>query len=505
MFSFEKIFRWFKKNLSLRDWGVILLIIILFLITRLILLDKFPIFTDEGIYINWAKIAKVDASWRFISLTDGKQPLQTWFTIFFLKLFPDNPLLAGRLFAVLGGVIALKGLFFLLWYLFGKKTAFLGSFIYIFTPFFLFYDRLALVDSFVNAGFIWILFFSILLANTIRLDMALLFGLTSGIFSLSKSSAKMFVTLSLLSPILFLEKNIKSFFTKLVNFGFLYVIVIALTLIIYNVQRLSPFLHFVAEKNKTFVMTFSEFLHTPFLVFFHNIKIVPWYILWESGFILPLIGIIGIVLLFKKNLRLAIYLTLWILLPYLIISLFAKVVYPRYLNFFATLFVIPACFLFTNLKNKNVYKFIVILLFISFVYFDYPILFDQNKILFPEIDRSQYIEGISAGYGVKEIIDYSRTKTSEKPVILLAEGNFGVVGDMLNSTLGLNEKNINVRGYWPLDKKNLIENQKEINNNFVYIVFSHRTDFPEDWPMRFIEKFEKPNNKSAFYLFELTK
>ena len=184
MFNLQDIFKWFKKNITLKDWGMILILVILFLATRLIFLDKFPIFTDEGIYINWAKIAKVDASWRFISLTDGKQPLQTWFTIFFLKFFPDNPLLAGRLFAVLGGVIALKGLFFLVWYIFGKRAAFWASFIYIFTPFFLFYDRLALVESFVNAGFIWILFFSILLINNLRLDTALLFGLTSGIFSL---------------------------------------------------------------------------------------------------------------------------------------------------------------------------------------------------------------------------------------------------------------------------------------------------------------------------------
>ena len=94
MFSLQEIIKWLKKNITFKDWMLILVLLILFFLTRLIFLDKFPIFTDEGIYINWAKIAKVDASWRFISLTDGKQPLQTWFTIFFLKFFPDNTLLA---------------------------------------------------------------------------------------------------------------------------------------------------------------------------------------------------------------------------------------------------------------------------------------------------------------------------------------------------------------------------------------------------------------------------
>ena len=71
--------------------------------------------------------------------------------------------------------------------MFNKKAAFFGSLLYIFTPYFLFYDRMALVDSFVNAGVIWILLFSIIVAKTIRLDMTLLFGILSGIFSLSKS------------------------------------------------------------------------------------------------------------------------------------------------------------------------------------------------------------------------------------------------------------------------------------------------------------------------------
>src|SRR3989344_1460446 len=163
MFDIFAVISWVKKNFSKKDFLLILILLIVYFSTRLFNLDKFPIFSDEGIYIHWAKVAWHDASWRFISLTDGKQPLQTWGTIPFLKLFPDNALLAGRLFSVITGFAALIGMFTLLFYLFNKKTAFVGCFICVFTPYFLFYDRMALVDSAVNAGFIWILFFSILL------------------------------------------------------------------------------------------------------------------------------------------------------------------------------------------------------------------------------------------------------------------------------------------------------------------------------------------------------
>jgi len=186
MFDIFKIIKFLKSKFNFKDLLFISLIIILFFATRLINLDKLPIFTDEGIYIHWAKVAWHDPAWRFISLTDGRQPLQTWGTIPFLKLFPDNALLGGRLFAVGTGFFALTGLFSMMFYLFGKKAAYIASFLYIFTPYFLFYDRLALMDSGINAFVIWILFLSILMVKNLTLDVALIFGITSGVAMLAR-------------------------------------------------------------------------------------------------------------------------------------------------------------------------------------------------------------------------------------------------------------------------------------------------------------------------------
>src|SRR3989304_9045503 len=147
MFDIFGIISWIKKNISRKDLLFIFLLVFIYFLTRLYNLDQFPIFSDEGIYIHWAKVAWHDASWRFISLTDGKQPLQTWGTIPFLKLFQSDALLAGRMFSVFTGLFALVGVFCLIYYLFGKRTAFIGSFLYVITPYFLFFDRMALVFS----------------------------------------------------------------------------------------------------------------------------------------------------------------------------------------------------------------------------------------------------------------------------------------------------------------------------------------------------------------------
>src|SRR5688572_22984012 len=101
--------RFFKKYI----WIVLGLgILTLFFFTRFYNILSLPIFTDEAIYIRWAQIAANDAAWRFISLTDGKQPMYVWIAMILMKLIED-PLLAGRLVSVLAGLGTMIGIFFL--------------------------------------------------------------------------------------------------------------------------------------------------------------------------------------------------------------------------------------------------------------------------------------------------------------------------------------------------------------------------------------------------------
>ncbi len=380
----------------------------------------------------------------------------------------------------------------------------IGALIFVLNPYFLFYDRLALVDSGVNAFFIWILLFSIILARTLRLDVALIMGLVAGFGLLAKSSVQIFVGLSAFAPILFSGESKKQFGRKAVNYIFLYGVVVVLAVLIYNVQRLSPFLHYVAEKNKTFVMTFDEFLKNPFEVFQRNIFLVPQYVSWEAGFFFSLLGVAGLVTMFKKNLRLAIYLFLWLIIPYMMISFFSKVLFPRYTIFFGSLLIVCATHLIISQKKIKMMLFIVILYIFSVAFADYTILADFKNIPLPPIDRGQYIEGWPAGWGSKEVVDYARQKSYEKPVIILAEGNFGMSGDVLDVFLRKDDR-ISIRGYWPLGEKELIDNQKDLDKNYVYVVLSHAFDYPKEWPLRLIQRYNKPGNQSVLYLFELIK
>ncbi len=503
MFDIYRVGAFIKQKIRKKDIFFIGIITLLYFLTRLINLEELPIFNDEGIYIHWAKVAWHDASWRFISLTDGKQPLQTWGTIPFLKLFPNNALIAGRLFSVATGFFALSGMFALLHYLFNRRTAYIGSLLYVFIPYFVFYDRMAMVDSGVNGFFIWILFFSILLVKTMRFDVALIFGMIAGMGLLAKSSVRVFVGLSLLAPILikgipFQVKELKKLFSFITLFG----ISAVLAITIYNVQRLSPFLHFVEEKNKTFVMTFTDWIQNPFAVFFNNLKTVPYYVFFELGWIIVPFALFGLLMLWKKDKRLALYLSLWIVIPYIGISFMTRVLFPRYIIFFGSLITILTAYFFGQLKNqRTTVTGMGVVIFFALI-FNYFIWFDYKGIIFPPTDRGQYIEGITVGYGAKEIIEYARNKATKKPVVILAEGNFGMSGDILDTFLRRNDT-ISIVGYWPLDEKKLENHQKELVDKYVFVVLSHQMAIPKHWPVKLIQSYYKPNNTSAIFLLEL--
>ena len=81
--------RWITKQWLWFALGVAAIIALYFL-TRLFHITALPIFTDEAIYVRWSQIGMRDANWRFISLTDGKQPMFTWIMMLLLKLFKDR-------------------------------------------------------------------------------------------------------------------------------------------------------------------------------------------------------------------------------------------------------------------------------------------------------------------------------------------------------------------------------------------------------------------------------
>jgi len=155
----------FKKHKF--EFFVLAILILAYFISRFYNVLSLPIFTDEAIYIRWAQIAKQDANWRFISLTDGKQPMFIWLMMISLRIIQD-PLLAGRVVSVGAGFLTLIGMYFLGKEIFkSNKIGLISSALYVVFPMALVYDRMALYDSLVGTFAVWALFLIVLLVRKV--------------------------------------------------------------------------------------------------------------------------------------------------------------------------------------------------------------------------------------------------------------------------------------------------------------------------------------------------
>ena len=324
--------------------------VFIYLATRLYNLTSLPIFVDEAIYSRWSQIALHDASWRFISLTDGKQPLWVWVSMAPLKLFSD-PLFATRLTSVLSGLIGMLGLVYTGFLLKNIRLGFIASSLYLLTPFLFFYDRFATMESMLTASGIWLLNLGIILIKTQRLDVALILGLAGGLAMLTKSPALVYV---LLIPITYPFLATTPFkVKKIARFLILLSISLVLTAGIYNIQRLSPWMHMIADKNNDFVVSpISMLRDNPYRIIQNFTDAQSW--LWV--YLTPpiyLLGVVGIYLLLKANLMSFFVYSAWFWGPLMATVTTDMLFRPRYIVFAAPFALLYAAFALSKLRFRR--------------------------------------------------------------------------------------------------------------------------------------------------------
>ncbi len=451
------------KNKKLLFFGSAILITVLYFALRLFHLTSLPLFTDEAIYIRWSQIAAQDANWRFISLTDGKQPMYVWIAMLLLKIFND-PLFAGRLVSVIAGFGTVIGLFFLGNELFREKKekifsftqktvtiGLLSSLFYVIYPFGLVYDRMGLYDSLVGMFAVWALYLLVLLVRTLRLDVALLAGLVIGGGVLTKTNA--FSSIYSMPLLLLIfgwgGKGLKN---RLIKFFLLCLVVVVLSNVIYSVLRLSPFFHIIAQKNALFFYPIGEWIKHPFTYLFSNLSaLVNWLMIYFS---VPLLLVIGSFFINKKDFFIKAMLVLWFLAPFSFLAFFGNTIYPRFI-LFMTLPLIPLVAysiveLFARYKSNIVRGLILIIAFGFYIYSDFFILTNFAVAPIPRADRIQYMNSWSAGNGLAESVEFFKEQSKDKKIYIVTQGTFGLMPFGLEMYL-VDNPNIKINALWPVN------------------------------------------------------
>lgn len=470
----------------------------LYFATRLINLTLLPIFTDEAIYIRWSQIGAQDANWRFISLTDGKQPMFTWIAMVLLRLLPLwDPLFIGRLVSVVAGFGSLVGIGLLSFLLFkNKRITLLSCFFYLISPFSLLYDRMALYDSLVATFFLWNLSLAVLLVRTLRLDVALLLGMMLGAGMLNKTSG--FLSLYLLPTTLLLaDWEKKDRLRKLVRWMALVAVSVGISQALYSVLRLSPLLHMVTAKDALFIYPVNEWLAQPFRFVEGNLRgMFDW--LWRYMSV-PVVVLVAAIFLLRRITGEQLLLLFWWVLPFVALATFGKVLYPRFILFMAmpllVLSAVGADWILHTLRRKLALVTLFALLVLPSIRADYYILFDPISAPIPEADLGQYMNEWPAGWGIKESVAYLKQEAAKGKISIYTEGTFGLLPYAIEIYL-VNHPNVRIYGIWPLPQSPPPDLVSDAADHPTFFLMNQTPAAPRGWPLELVAEYQKGTNKS---------
>lgn len=478
------------KLLTRKDFGLLAILVIVFLASRLINLLSLPIFTDEAIYMRWAQIALGDPSWRFISLVDGKQPMLIWLTFPILKL-TGIPLLSGRLVSVIAGLGGMIGAFFLGWELFKNKTiGYITALVYLISPFFLWYDRIALYDSLLSGFYVWALFLEVMLVRRLRLDIALILGMVIGLTVLTKTSGFFAIYLLPFFILLLDFKNLKKTLPKFIGLSFISIVI---AYAMYGVLRLSPWFYIINQKDHEFIYSFSDILKDPFAYLFGNLTgLGNWWIGYTT---IPFVVLLLVSLFWRdrKTIKERILLFLLFILPFVALAEFGKVLYPRFI-LFMTLSLLPlyayAIYkIWISIKKPLIQYVFLFIVFVYPLYFDSQIIFNVINAPLPRSDRFQYLDDWPAGYGVSEVINYLNIEKTKGPIFIATEGTFGLFPyafelEYYDDTL------VTTKGYWPLPAQMTIEEDAG-DNKSIFLVLKESQKLPPNYNAELIGEYRR--------------
>jgi hypothetical protein len=267
-------------------------------------------------------------------------------------------------------------------------------------------------------------------------------------------------------------------------------------------QQLLPTARAVGDKNNAFVYSWDELKLLRFVPFvWHNFLLYGSWIV--TYFSLPLLLICAYGWLTDRNRRRAYtFLGLAFLLPFFIVVVVGKTVYPRHIFFLTVPLIVLAAAsvvqLWRSLRNSWARVALFCLILLPVVYLDGRILVDFKTAPLPAVDRFQYIDGWPAGWGMKEVVRILESEAAKGALIVLTEGKFGSM-----PTMQLYFSNYPQVQIWPIDEATL-RIPRDINWNLpVYVLLNQTQQQPQGWKAEEILKVQKGTGGSYMRLLKL--
>lgn len=500
---------------------------ILYLVIHLPMLLALPIFADEAIYIHWSQLIIDDASrFGFFSMADGKPPFFMWLLSLTLRLGND-PLFLARLTSVAVGLATVHVMGALARVISGNKRVILiTQLITIFAPFWWFYHRMALMDGLLTLFIALSFYYGVRIAIRCQRETAfaydtipyiLLLGLSFGGAMLTKTPALFAIPVLAMTPLFALvkrqEQN-RSVFERLIESCILIGIGGFIGCVFFLFLRVSPFFGSLFARSSDFTFTMKEVLNGEWkFVLFSSL---PREFVWISMYMTYAVVVSSMLGFFSRSTRkVTVFLFLASLLFAAPLVAFGRVLYPRYFLPVAPFLTLSAAIGLNTLctkKGRWIALLFVVVFFFESTRFIVPGLMQTESIPFTAIDRMQYEEEWSAGFGNNEVRDYVRQRYSQigtkKRIIVLTEGAFGTLPDGLSIYFfGMNQLNgVEIHGIGvgpnqiPKEYTSLLS-QAEV----YYVVNAHRFRIADPTTLEKVFTVPRPNNAPSLLFFRVLK
>jgi len=298
---------------------------------------------------------------------------------------------------------------------------------------------------------VWTFNLSVLLARYPRLDIALILGLWSGMGLLVKSPAMFYLLLVPAAYLLVIDFK-RIFTASLWRYLGLLLVVFFLAFLLYNVQRLSPWMHMIGEKNSFFIVPYGEIFSEPKRLWNNFLDIWKWQGAYTTWPILVL-ALAGLVSWLRQSWRTALLSLGWFFLPLLGTILLARLFAPRYMVFTTPFLLIFAGYFLTLIKPLKVRWTVFLLTSLLPLYLIGKLIFDPLHFPYVGVDEG-YVNGWSAGNGVLQIADWAvdRMARTGIPITIYTEGTFGILPHGLELYADGRAPGLNIIGLYPINE-----------------------------------------------------
>jgi 4-amino-4-deoxy-L-arabinose transferase-like glycosyltransferase len=391
-------------------------IVVVYLLTRLAMLWRFPPFLDEATYASWTLSGYEDIHFRFISLANGKEPLLTWIGMGWMTLGAE-PLTAVRLVSLAAGLVTLTMVGLIGRRLGGDRVGLAAAGLYAVAPFFVVHDAIGIMEPLVTAAAMTALYLQIRLAERPGLELALPLGIALAAGVLTKETGKFALVLLPLSLLCFRWRG-RDVVWRLGRWVASAGIAAAVAGVGYSILLLSDYYDDLGPARRAIGMhrAADEALAHPWRYADQN-----WPLFREAlgGYLTApvlLLVAVGAGLALRASPRLALLLSAWALLPLGAAALLANVANPRYILTAVPPLVVLAAYGLVKVAEYGAPRLparwrtarlvaVAAVLLAPALVFDARVLADPAGFRYPALDDAQFATGWAAGRAWVEVAD----------------------------------------------------------------------------------------------------